>query len=181
MRQSVSQKSLARIKKNIFVQGSYESLERLEGKTGEGPFFMVRSDRITVCYKMTFPMTTSLKVTATRRKKITVLYDNKIQANEAACSYTEHKNYGKITCSRFQDVRQFQMTITYGNCSNFSNLNMYQNLFFNVFKGHRGPTPNQDLGYLIIPYDGTIALGRIFFLIQTNAQYERSKLVLLFQ
>ena len=113
--------------------------------------------------------------------KIIVLYDNKIQAYEAACSYTEHKNHGKITCSRFQDVRQFQMTITYGNCSNFSNLNMYQNLFFNVFKGHRGPTPNQDLGYLIIPYDGTIALGRIFFLIQTNAQYERSKLVLLFQ
>jgi len=25
--------------KNIFVQGSYESLEGLEGKTGEGPFF----------------------------------------------------------------------------------------------------------------------------------------------
>ena len=24
---------------NLFVQGSYESLERLEGKTGEGPFF----------------------------------------------------------------------------------------------------------------------------------------------
>ena len=39
----LSQKSLAQIKK-IFLF----SLERLEGKTGEGPFFKVRSDRITV-------------------------------------------------------------------------------------------------------------------------------------
>ena len=31
--------------KNIFVHGSYESLERLEGKTRKGP---VRFDRITV-------------------------------------------------------------------------------------------------------------------------------------
>ena len=29
--------------------GSYESLKRLGGKTGEGPFFKVQSDRITVC------------------------------------------------------------------------------------------------------------------------------------
>ena len=29
--------------------GSYEALERLEGKTGEGPFFKVQSDKITVC------------------------------------------------------------------------------------------------------------------------------------
>ena len=35
--------------KELFVKSSYESLERLEGKTGEGPFFRVRSDRITVC------------------------------------------------------------------------------------------------------------------------------------
>ena len=36
--------------KILFVKGSYESLERLKGKTGEGPFFKVRSDRITVCH-----------------------------------------------------------------------------------------------------------------------------------
>ena len=29
-------------------EGFYEALERLEGKTGEGPFFKVPSDRITV-------------------------------------------------------------------------------------------------------------------------------------
>ena len=29
-----------------------ESLERLEGKIGEGPFFEVRSDRITVCTRL---------------------------------------------------------------------------------------------------------------------------------
>ena len=32
------QKSLPRIE-NLFFQGSYESLERLEGKTGDAPFF----------------------------------------------------------------------------------------------------------------------------------------------
>jgi hypothetical protein len=31
--------------KNIFVLGSYESIERLEGKTGERLFFKVRSDQ----------------------------------------------------------------------------------------------------------------------------------------
>ena len=37
------------LKKNIFVLGSYESLERLEGKTGEAPFFLkVQSGKITV-------------------------------------------------------------------------------------------------------------------------------------
>ena len=34
----LSQKSLTQIEKKN-VQGSYESLDRLEGKTGEGPFF----------------------------------------------------------------------------------------------------------------------------------------------
>jgi hypothetical protein len=33
------QKSLTGIKKNLFAQGSYESLEILEGKIGEAPFF----------------------------------------------------------------------------------------------------------------------------------------------
>ena len=47
---ALSQKSLARIKKNLYIQGSYESLERLEGKTGEVHFFRVRSDRITVWF-----------------------------------------------------------------------------------------------------------------------------------
>ena len=41
----LSQKSLLGLKKDI----NYESLERLEGKTGEGPFFKVRSDRKIVC------------------------------------------------------------------------------------------------------------------------------------
>ena len=44
---------IPRGKKKI-VKGSYESLERLEGKTGEGPFFKVRSDRITVCLGLEF-------------------------------------------------------------------------------------------------------------------------------
>ena len=35
--------------KNIFVLGSYDSLERLEGKTGDKPFFKVQSGKITVC------------------------------------------------------------------------------------------------------------------------------------
>ena len=35
--------------KILFVYGAYEFLTMLEGKTGEGPFFNVRSDRITVC------------------------------------------------------------------------------------------------------------------------------------
>ena len=49
----LSQKSLTQNeKKNFLVQGSYESLKRLEGKTGEGPFFKVRSDRITVIFLM---------------------------------------------------------------------------------------------------------------------------------
>ena len=34
---------------SLFIYGSYESLERLEGKTKEGPFFKVQSNRITVC------------------------------------------------------------------------------------------------------------------------------------
>ena len=35
--------------KNLLAQGFHESLERLEGKTREGPFFKVQSGRITVC------------------------------------------------------------------------------------------------------------------------------------
>ena len=43
----LSQKSLTRIKKIfLFRVPMNESLERLEGKTGEGPFFKVQSDRI---------------------------------------------------------------------------------------------------------------------------------------
>ena len=36
------------LKKNLFVLDSYDSLERLEGKTGEVPFFKVQSCKITV-------------------------------------------------------------------------------------------------------------------------------------
>ena len=35
--------------KNLFVLGSYESLERFKGKIGEAPFFKVQSGKITVC------------------------------------------------------------------------------------------------------------------------------------
>ena len=35
--------------KNIFVLGSYESLETLKGKIVEAPFFKVQSGKITVC------------------------------------------------------------------------------------------------------------------------------------
>ena len=45
-----SQKSLVRIKKKSFsIKGSYESLERLEGKIGAAPFFKVQPGKITVC------------------------------------------------------------------------------------------------------------------------------------
>ena len=44
------QESLEGIQKNLFVLGFYEFLERLEGKTGEGPiFFKIQSCKITVC------------------------------------------------------------------------------------------------------------------------------------
>ena len=45
----LSQKSLARIKKYIFVQGSYESLRDWKAKLERAHFFNVPSDRITVC------------------------------------------------------------------------------------------------------------------------------------
>ena len=45
----LSQKSLTQINKNIFVKGSDEFIERLEVKTGEGPFLKIQSDNITVC------------------------------------------------------------------------------------------------------------------------------------
>ena len=41
-------KSLARINCGLFRVPTYESLERLEGKTREAPFFKVQSGRITV-------------------------------------------------------------------------------------------------------------------------------------
>ena len=36
--------------KFLFVYGSDKSLKRLEGKTGEGPFFKVQSGQISVSY-----------------------------------------------------------------------------------------------------------------------------------
>ena len=63
------QKSLTGVK-ILFVQGFYVSLERLEGKIGEAPFFKVQSGKITVCQglktenkfdEITFFMRTTLK------------------------------------------------------------------------------------------------------------------------